>query len=318
MFSRFFIDRPIFAAVLSIVITLAGGDRRLHAAARAVSADHAADRVRSTCNYPGASAKVVAEAVAAPIEQQVNGVEDMMYMSSQCTNDGSYNLTVTFKHGVNLNMAQVLVQNRVNLAMPLLPDVIKQTGVTTRKRSPDILMGIAINSPDGRYDQLYLSNYALMQIKDELARVPGVGDVFLFGQRDYSMRIWVDPDKLAARNLTAGDVVRRHPRAERARSPPARSASRRSRDGQQSQITLEHAGPAERRRAVREHHRQGRRPTAAWSGSRTSAASSWAPRTRTSASASTASRPSFLADLPAARRQRARHRRPRAWPRWRS
>src|SRR5579864_8771104 len=104
-------------------------------------------------------------------------------------------------------MAQVLVQNRVNLALPLLPDVIKATGVTTRKRSPDILMGLAINSPSGRYDQLYLSNFALMQIRDELSRVPGVGDVFLFGQRDYSMRIWLDPDKLAARKLTANDVV---------------------------------------------------------------------------------------------------------------
>ena len=119
----------------------------------------------------------MAESVAAPIEQQVNGVEDMMYMSSNCTNDGSYNLTVTFKPGVDLNMAQVLVQNRVNLALPLLPDVIKQTGVTTRKRSPDILMVVTLTSPDDRYDQLYLSNYGVMQLKDELARVDGVGDV---------------------------------------------------------------------------------------------------------------------------------------------
>src|SRR5207253_5694351 len=117
--------------------------------------------VQVSCNYPGASAKEVADSVAAPIEQQVNGVEGIMYMSSQCANDGSYNLTVTFQHGLDINMAQVLVQNRVNLAIPLLPDVIKQTGVTTRKRSPDILMGMALNSPDGRYDQLYLSNFAL-------------------------------------------------------------------------------------------------------------------------------------------------------------
>src|SRR5262249_55729126 len=156
---------------------------------------------------PGASAKEVADSVAAPIEQQVNGVEGIMYMSSQCANDGSYNLTVTFQPGINVNMAQVLVQNRVSLAIPLLPDVIKQTGVNPTKRSPDILMGIAVNSPDGRYDQLYLSNFALMQIKDELARVPGVGDVFLFGQRDYSMRVWVDPARLAARQLSASDVV---------------------------------------------------------------------------------------------------------------
>src|SRR5438132_5868027 len=130
-----------------------------------------------------------------------------MHMSSQCANDGSYNLTVTFHQGTNVDMAQVLVQNRVNLAVPLLPEVIKATGVTTRKRSPDILMGLAINSPDGRYDQLYLSNFALMQVKDELARVPGVGDVFLFGQRDYSMRIWLNPAKLAVRRMTASDVV---------------------------------------------------------------------------------------------------------------
>ncbi|MGD0045167.1 MAG: efflux RND transporter permease subunit, partial [Isosphaeraceae bacterium] len=145
--------------------------------------------------------------IAAPIEQQVNGVENMMYMSSACTNDGNYTLTVTFKQGIDMNLAQVLVQNRVSLAVPLLPDVIKATGVTTKKRSPDILLAIGIYSPDGRYDQLYLSNYAYMRIRDEMARLPGVSDVTMFGQRDYSMRIWLDPDKLAQRNMTAGDVV---------------------------------------------------------------------------------------------------------------
>src|SRR6059058_5994253 len=205
--SRFFIDRPIFAAVLSIVITLAGAIS-LFTLPLAQFPQITPPTVQVTCNYPGASAREVADSVAAPIEQQVNGVEGIMYMSSQCANDGSYNLTVTFQHGVNIDMAQVLVQNRVNLAIPSLPEVIKQTGVTTRKRSPDILMGLAIYSPDGRYDQLYLSNYALMQIKDELARVRGVGEVFLFGQRDYSMRLWVDPDKLAARGLAAADVLR--------------------------------------------------------------------------------------------------------------
>jgi multidrug efflux pump len=205
--SRFFIDRPIFAAVLSIVITLAGVFSYF-TLALAQFPNITPPTVSVSCVYPGASAKEVADAVAAPIEQQVNGVERMMYMSSQCANDGSYSLTVTFQQGMNVNLAQVLVQNRVNLAIPQLPEVIKQTGVTTRKRSPDILMGIAINSPDGRYDQLYLSNFALMQIKDELARVPGVGDVFLFGERDYSMRIWLNPNRLAARSLTATDVVR--------------------------------------------------------------------------------------------------------------
>jgi multidrug efflux pump subunit AcrB len=206
MLSKFFIDRPIFAAVLSIVITLAGG-LSLFTLPLAQFPAITPPTVQVSCNYPGASAKEVADSVAAPIEQQVNGVENMMYMSSQCANDGSYNLTVTFNQGVNVNLAQVLVQNRVNLAIPQLPEVIKQTGVTTRKRSPDILMGIAINAPDGRYDQLYLSNFALMQVKDELARVDGVGDVFLFGERDYSMRIWLDPNKLAVRRLSATDVV---------------------------------------------------------------------------------------------------------------
>jgi multidrug efflux pump len=204
--SRFFIDRPIFAAVLSIVITLAGVVS-LFTLPLAQFPAITPPTVQVSCVYPGATAKEVADSVAAPIEQQVNGVEGILYMSSQSANDGSYNLTVTFQQGINVNMAQVLVQNRVNLAVPLLPDVIKQTGVTTIKRSPDILMGLAINSPDGRYDQLYLSNLALMQVKDELARVPGVGDVFLFGERDYSMRIWVDPAKLAHRRLSAGDVV---------------------------------------------------------------------------------------------------------------
>jgi multidrug efflux pump len=206
MISRFFIDRPIFAAVLSIVITLAGA-MSLRTLPLAQFPSITPPTVQVSCTYPGASAREVADAVAAPIEQQVNGVENMMYMSSQCANDGTYNLTVTFHHGINLNMAQVLVQNRVALAVPSLPEVIKQTGVSTLKRSPDILMGLALRSPHGRYDQLYLSNFALMQVKDELARVPGVGDVFLFGQRDNSVRVWLDPDRMAARRLSASDVV---------------------------------------------------------------------------------------------------------------
>ena len=150
---------------------------------------------------------MVAESVAAPIEQYVNGVEEMLYMSSSCTNDGSYKLGVTFKPGVDLKFAQVLVQNKVNLALPSLPDVVKQTGVTTRKRSPDILLVVTLTSPNGRYDQLYLSNYIGIHIKDVLARVEGVGDVIAFGQRDYSMRIWVDPERVAGMNLNASDVV---------------------------------------------------------------------------------------------------------------
>ncbi len=206
MFTRFFIERPIFASVLSITITLAGG-LALMALPIAMFPLIAPPTVSVTCQYPGASAQVVAETIAAPIEQQVNGVENMMYMSSASTNDGNYSLTVTFRQGIDMNLAQVLVQNRVSLAVPLLPDVIKATGVTTKKRSPDILLAMSIYSPDGRYDQLYLSNYAYMRIRDEMARVPGVSDVTMFGQRDYSMRIWLDPDKLAQRNMTAGDVV---------------------------------------------------------------------------------------------------------------
>jgi multidrug efflux pump len=206
MFSHFFIERPIFASVLSIVIFLAGAV----AVAYLPLAQYppiAPPSIIVMCNYPGANAQVVADSVAAPIEQQVNGVEDMIYMVSQSNNDGSYTLTVTFKPGVDLNFAQVIVQNRVNLAMPLLPDVVKQAGVTTRKRTPDILQVIAIYSPHGRYDQLYLSNFATIRVADELRRVPGVGDVLIFGQQDYSMRLWLDPEKLASLGMTAGDVA---------------------------------------------------------------------------------------------------------------
>lgn len=206
MLSRFFIDRPIFASVLSILITLAGGIASC-SLPLAQFPPVSPPTITVTCNYPGASAKDVAEAVAASIEQQVNGVDGMMYMSSSCTNDGGYTLNITFHHGVDINMALVLVQNRVSLAIPLLPDVIKQTGVTVRKQSPDILMGIALRATSDRYDQLYLSNYAVLQIKDELARLDGVSDVLLFGQRDYSMRVWVNPEQLAARGMSAGDVV---------------------------------------------------------------------------------------------------------------
>jgi multidrug efflux pump len=206
MFSSFFIDRPIFASVLSILITLAGSVAAVQLPI-AQFPPVAPPTVQVDCNYPGASAEVVAQSVAAPIEQQVNGVEDMMYMASQSTSDGSYTLTVTFKPGTNLNVSQVLVQNRVSLALPQLPDVVRQTGVTVKKRSPDILLTVSLSSPNGRYDQLYLSNYAVLHLKDELARLPGISEVLVFGQRDYSMRAWLDPDLLAERQLTVGDVT---------------------------------------------------------------------------------------------------------------
>ncbi|MCI0456586.1 MAG: efflux RND transporter permease subunit [Gemmataceae bacterium] len=213
MLARFFIDRPVGAWVISIVIVLAG----VAAAVVLPIAQYpeiTPPTVQVSCQYPGASAVVVADTVAAPIEQQVNGVEGMMYMSSQSTNDGTYNLSVTFELGTDLNMAQVLVQNRVSQATPTLPDVVKATGVTVKKKSPSVLLVVNLYSDTdprtGRpyRDQLYLSNYATIQLKDELARIKGVGDVTLFGQQDYSMRVWLDPEKLAARELTADDVVR--------------------------------------------------------------------------------------------------------------
>ena len=204
--SRFFIARPIFAAVLSIVITIAGVVSLLEMPV-AQYPDITPPTVQVTCAYPGASAQVVADTIASPIEQQVNGVENMLYMSSACNNDGSYNLTVTFKVGTDLNMAQVLVQNRVALALPSLPDIVKQTGVSTKKRSPNILLVVNVYSPDASRDQLFLSNYATIFVKDELARLDGVGDVMIFGQQDYSMRLWLDPEKMAARKITANDLV---------------------------------------------------------------------------------------------------------------
>src|SRR5262249_43863160 len=206
MFSRFFIDRPIFASVMSIIITLAGS----LAGCKLPFAQYpeiAPPTVEVSAIYPGANAQVVADTVAAPVEQQVNGVEGMLYMSSQCTNDGNYSLTVTFQHGVDLNIAQVLVQNRVSLAQPILPDLVKRNGVAVKKKSTSVLMIINLYSPDGSRNDLYLSNYATIQLKDELSRLAGVGDITYLGRRDYSMRVWLDPDKLAARSLTTSDVV---------------------------------------------------------------------------------------------------------------
>ncbi|MFN7806422.1 MAG: efflux RND transporter permease subunit [Planctomycetaceae bacterium] len=206
MFFRFFIDRPIFASVLSIIITVAGAVA-LFVLPVTQYPEITPPTVEVSAVYPGANSQVVADTVAAPIEQQVNGVESMVYMASQCTNDGSYRLTITFRPGTDLNLAQVMVQNRVALAQPILPELVRRRGVTVKKKSPSVLMIVNLFSPDGSRDDLYLSNYATIQLRDELSRLHGVGDIAFLGQRDYSMRVWLDPDRLAVRHLTASDVV---------------------------------------------------------------------------------------------------------------
>ena len=204
--SHFFIDRPIFAIVVAIFITLIGGIAYFTLPVSQYP-EIAPPTIVVNASYPGASAQVVSETVATPLEEEINGVENMLYMSSQATSDGNLSLTVTFALGTNLDIAQVLVQNRVAVAQPKLPDEVQRLGITVRKNSPDLMMVIHLSSPDGSRDQLYISNYVTLQVKDVLARINGVGDVQIKGARDYSMRIWLDPEKVAARNLTAGEIV---------------------------------------------------------------------------------------------------------------
>jgi multidrug efflux pump len=205
-FSHFFIERPIFAMVISIVIVIAGMLAYL-GLPTAQYPEIAPPTVQVTASYPGADPKVVAETVATPIEEQVNGVENMLYMSSQSTADGAMTLTVTFQLGTNLDIAQVLVQNRVAIANPQLPQTVRSLGVTVQKQSPDLMMVVHLLSPKGTYNQAYISNYAFLQVRDVLSRLLGVGNVNVFGAREYSMRAWLDPNKMYARGLTTDDIV---------------------------------------------------------------------------------------------------------------
>jgi multidrug efflux pump len=206
-FARFFVDRPIFAAVLSIIIFLCG----VIAIPNLPISEYpevVPPSVAVRAIYPGADPKTISETVAAPIEEAINGVENMIYMKSVASSDGVMSLSVTFKQGTDIDDAAVQVQNRVAQAVPRLPETVRALGVTTTKQSPTLTMVVHLTSPDGQYDSLYLRNFATLKVKDEIARIPGVGQALLFGSGDYSMRVWIDPEKAAARNLTAGDIVR--------------------------------------------------------------------------------------------------------------
>ena len=206
-FSHAFIERPIFATVLALLLVIVGAIAYVGLPI-AQYPEIAPPTIVVRASYPGAHAKTVAATVATPIEQEINGVENMIYLSSYSTGDGNVSITVTFKLGTNLDTAQVLVQNRVAIAVPRLPDEVKRLGVTTLKSSPDLMMVVHMLSPDGTFDQLYVSNYARNNVRDELLRLDGVGDMTIFGERQYSLRVWLDPDKLSAFGMTAGDVVK--------------------------------------------------------------------------------------------------------------
>src|SRR5262249_4788950 len=205
MISKFFIERPVLANVLAILMVVIGAVA-LFALPVAQYPNVVPPTISVTTRYPGASARTLVDTVALPIEQQVNGVDGMIYMQSFSASDGSYSLTVTFKIGMNINFAQILVQNRVSSALASLPQAVQAQGVTVQQKSTAILMFVTLTSPDARYDSLYLANYATINLKDSLSRLPGVGNVNVFGAGQYSMRIWLNPNRLQARSLTTDDV----------------------------------------------------------------------------------------------------------------
>src|SRR5581483_6861205 len=206
MISKFFIERPVLSNVIAILMILIGGVALFNLAV-AQYPEVVPPTVQVTTRYPGASARTVIDTVALPIEQQVNGVEGIIYMQSYAGADGSYTLTVTFNIGTDLNFAQVLVQNRVSSALSSLPQAVQVQGVNVQKKSTAILQIVSLTSPDARYDSLYLSNFATIRLKDEIARLPGVGSVSVIGAGQYSMRVWLDPNKMQARGLNTQDVI---------------------------------------------------------------------------------------------------------------
>jgi len=205
-FAHFFVERPIFASVLSIVVLLVGSISFVILPV-AQYPEIVPPTIQVNATYPGANAETVAATVATVIEQEINGVENMLYMTSNSSTDGSMSLQIAFRIGTNLDQANVLVQNRVAIALPKLPPEVRNLGVTTRKRSPDLLLVVHMLSPDESYDQLYISNYSLIRVRDQLLRLDGVGDITVFGVREYSLRVWLQPDKLSAYALTTTDVV---------------------------------------------------------------------------------------------------------------
>ena len=254
--SSFFIERPIFASVLAILITVAG---LLAIPSLPISEypEIVPPTVVVSGQYPGASPKTIAETVITPLEQQINGVENAIYTNSTATPDGSFSITVTFRLGTNLDIAQVQTQNRVSQAEPRLPDVVRQVGLVTQKRSPDLTMVVFLKSADGRYDSLYLRNYAVIQIRDVLARLQGTGDVEVFGSGDYAMRLWLDPGKIAARSMDVDEVLAAV-REQNVQVAAGQIGGQPSLPGHAVPIHRQCAGPAADRAGIRQHRHQER------------------------------------------------------------